>query len=95
MNIRTDSDIKKQAEELFEEFGLSMTSAVNMFLRQAVREKSIPFNITLNTELRKEDDKRQRASWLKRLDTLTELSEDEELIYIPRSNEMRGPVDLS
>jgi DNA-damage-inducible protein J len=50
MNIRTDSEVKKQAEELFEEFGLNMTTAVNMFLRQAVRERRIPFSITLKKQ---------------------------------------------
>lgn len=48
MNIRMDSDIKKQAQELFAEFGLDMTTAVNMFLRQAIRQKGIPFELRLN-----------------------------------------------
>ena len=48
MNLRIDKELKKQAEELFESFGLTMTSAINMFLKQAVREKSIPFRISHN-----------------------------------------------
>jgi len=50
MNIRTDVEIKKQAEAFFAEFGLNMTTAVNMFLRQVVRTKSIPLNLSLNPE---------------------------------------------
>ena len=48
MNIRIDKDIKKQAQKLFSEFGLDMTTAINMFLRQAIREQKIPFELKLN-----------------------------------------------
>lgn len=48
MNIRMDSKIKQQAQHLFAEFGLDMTTAVNMFLRQAIRERRIPFELKLN-----------------------------------------------
>ncbi len=49
LNIRTDREVKESAERLFEELGLNMTTAVNMFLRQAIRENRIPFELTLNT----------------------------------------------
>ena len=48
MNIRMDEDIKRQAQHLFAEFGLDMTTAINMFLRQAIRERRIPFELKLN-----------------------------------------------
>lgn len=48
MNIRMDRKIKKQAQHLFAEFGLDMTTAVNMFLRQAIRERRIPFELRLS-----------------------------------------------
>ena len=47
MNIRMDSEIKAQAQKIFSEFGLDMTTAINMFLRQAVRERGIPFDLHL------------------------------------------------
>jgi len=47
MNIRMDSEIKAQAQALFAQFGLDMTTAVNMFLRQALRERGIPFELRL------------------------------------------------
>lgn len=47
LNIRTDKAIKEQAEKIFEELGLNMTTAVNMFLRSAVREHGIPFDLKL------------------------------------------------
>ena len=47
-NIRIDKDIKDQAEEIFNELGLNMTTAVNMFLRTAIREQGIPFELKLD-----------------------------------------------
>lgn len=49
LNIRTDKEIKLAAERIFEELGLNMTTAVNIFLRQAIRENGIPFDLKLNT----------------------------------------------
>jgi DNA-damage-inducible protein J len=49
LNIRTDKEIKEQAEMIFSELGLNMTTAVNMFLRTAVRERGIPFELKLDT----------------------------------------------
>lgn len=46
INIKTDSELKKQAEELFADLGMNMTTAFNIFMRQAVRENRIPFEIT-------------------------------------------------
>ena len=46
VTLRMDEGLKSQAEELFSELGLSFSSAVNIFLRQAVREQQIPFQIS-------------------------------------------------
>ena len=48
LNIRTDKDIKDQAEEIFNELGLNMTTAINIFLRTAIREHGIPFELKLD-----------------------------------------------
>lgn len=48
LNIRTDKNIKDQAEEIFNELGLNMTTAVNIFLRTAIREHGIPFELKLD-----------------------------------------------
>ncbi len=44
-NIKIDPVLKQESQELFESFGLSLSSAINMFLRQAVREQAIPFRV--------------------------------------------------
>ena len=49
VSFRIDSNIKNQADKLFAELGLNMTTAFNIFLRQAVREGAIPFQVTVNT----------------------------------------------
>lgn len=47
LNVRTDKAIKAQAEEIFNELGLTMTTAINLFLRTAIREHGIPFDLKL------------------------------------------------
>ncbi len=49
VTIRIDENLKKQAEELFSDFGLSFNAAMVMFTKQSVREQRIPFEITRNT----------------------------------------------
>jgi len=48
LNIRTDKDVKEQAEQLFAELGLNMTTAINLFLRTAIRKRGIPFDLLLD-----------------------------------------------
>lgn len=45
INVRVDENVKKQASELFEELGLDMSTALNLFLRQAISYGGIPFEI--------------------------------------------------
>ena len=45
-NITIDSDTKAKAQELFADFGLDLSTAINIFLRQAIRENAIPFPIS-------------------------------------------------
>lgn len=49
MNIRMDSNVKKQAQEIFSELGMDTTTAINIFLRQVIRTHSIPFPLELDT----------------------------------------------
>ncbi len=50
VNIRIDDALKKKADILFEELGLNMTTAINIFVRQTVRQGGIPFEITTQTD---------------------------------------------
>ena len=43
-----DDELKAQADALFEELGMSLSTAFNIFLRQSVREQQLPFCVTKN-----------------------------------------------
>ena len=45
--IRIDADIKKQATDLFNDLGLDMSSAVNLFLHQCVLRGGLPFRVEM------------------------------------------------
>ncbi len=49
VTIRMDTDLKKQADELFNELGMNISTAFNIFVRQALREGRIPFEISLSS----------------------------------------------
>ena len=48
ISIRMDSELKTQADALFAELGMNLTTAFNIFVRQSLREGRIPFDISLN-----------------------------------------------
>lgn len=48
ISIRMDSELKAQADALFAELGMNLTTAFNIFVRQSLREGRIPFDISLN-----------------------------------------------
>lgn len=48
ITIRIDSELKNEGEVLFNDLGISMTAAITAFIKQAVREQSIPFKLTKN-----------------------------------------------
>lgn len=48
VTLRIDEQLKKQADELFSDFGLSLNAAMTMFIKQSVREQRIPFEISRN-----------------------------------------------
>lgn len=48
LNLRIDSQLKKQAESIFENLGISMSSGVVLYLKSVVREQGIPFDVKLD-----------------------------------------------
>ena len=56
LNIRTNKEIKDQAEAIFNELGLNMTTAINIFLKTAIREHGIPFSLTLSSAVLSRDE---------------------------------------
>lgn len=50
MSIRTDSELKKQAEDVLSKLGMTMNGTINMFLQQIVRDRAVPLSLSLSSE---------------------------------------------
>ncbi|SNL75710.1 type II toxin-antitoxin system RelB/DinJ family antitoxin [Streptococcus pneumoniae] len=48
MSIRLDSEVKGQAQQVFNNLGMDMTTAINIFLRQAIQYQGLPFDVRLD-----------------------------------------------
>lgn len=77
IHVSVDETLKKEAEQLFDDLGLNMTTAITIFLQQSVSSQSIPF------EIKKENRRTERAitdvksgKILGGFDTIYELMED-------------------
>ncbi len=79
-NISIDADVKKQAQELFAQLGMDLSTAINIFLHQSIRTKSIPFVITAevpNDETRRAIENARSGVGLSRgFNSVSELMED-------------------
>lgn len=49
LSMRVDSALKAQAEEVLSGIGMTMTGAFTMFLKQIVREQSVPLSLSLDS----------------------------------------------
>ena len=78
VSLRMDSELKRQAEELFADLGLNMTSAMTMFLRQAVRTQGIPFGL----------------SRLPNAETLEAMLETERMLHDPSAKRYRTKEEV-
>ena len=48
MSICLDSEVKEQAQQVFNNLGMDMTTAINIFLRQAIQYQGLPFDVRLD-----------------------------------------------
>ena len=48
MSIRLDSEVKEQAQQVFNHLGMDMTTAINIFLRQVLQYQGLPFDVRLD-----------------------------------------------
>ena len=64
LNIRMDEGLRKKAEDILDELGLNMSSAVNIFIRQLVRQGGLPFTPTLTTQRTAGDEMQERIDAL-------------------------------
>lgn len=79
-SIKIDQDLKKESQALFDSLGLNLSSAITLFLKQAVREQAIPFRIGApvpNAEtVRAIEEARQGMGLSRGFSTVVELMED-------------------
>ena len=80
MSIRTDSELKAQAEDILSKLGMTMNGAINMFLNQIVRDRAVPLSLSLSTKatlytdlLRAKQDRENGARYLTADDILAEI----------------------
>ena len=76
--FRSMKKVEKEAEKLFSDFGLDISTAVNIFLRQSIRENCIPFNIQKEVP---------------NADTLAAMKESEDMIAHPEKYKGYHDVD--
>lgn len=62
INLRIDDDIKKKAEIACDEIGISMSTAINIYLKKLGREKRIPFEVSVDPFYSEENMARLRKS---------------------------------
>lgn len=81
-SVRTDALLKKQADLFFENVGMTMSTAINLYLRKIVLEQRIPFEISLPQLTPESQAALQEAEELKKpgvgktFKTIDELRED-------------------
>jgi len=70
VNIRIDDDLKEQAEVFLEELGFTFSSVFNVFIKQAMRERRIPFDIDMRSLYPSGDYQLTKAELLIRADEM-------------------------
>ena len=62
ISFRVDDEIKKKAERTFDDIGISMSAAINIYLKTVVRENRIPFELSADPFYSDENMSRLRES---------------------------------
>ena len=52
VNVRVEPDIKKQAEDILDKLGISVSAFINMTYRQVIMKRGIPFSVQLPSEIK-------------------------------------------
>ena len=83
VNVRIDGDIKADAEAIFSDLGLTPSTAINLFYKQVIRTKSIPFplkaeipNRKTKRTLKEAEKMEKHPEKYKKYDSVEELMED-------------------
>jgi DNA-damage-inducible protein J len=55
LNIRIDRNLKAEADQVFNALGMNLTTAITVFVKQAVRQRKIPFEVALDSGVSMQD----------------------------------------
>ncbi|SND90445.1 addiction module antitoxin, RelB/DinJ family [Streptococcus pneumoniae] len=79
ISIRLDSEVKEQAQQVFSNLGMDMTTAINIFLRQAIQYQGLPFDVRLDENrklLQALTDLDQNRNMSQSFESVSDLTED-------------------
>ncbi|HET1820016.1 TPA: type II toxin-antitoxin system RelB/DinJ family antitoxin [Streptococcus pneumoniae] len=79
ISIRLDSEVKEQAQQVFSNLGMDMTTAINIFLRQAIQYQGLPFDVRLDENrklLQVLTDLDQNSNMSQSFESVSDLMED-------------------
>lgn len=79
ISIRLDSEVKEQAQQVFSNLGMDMTTAINIFLRQAIQYQGLPFDVRLDENrklLQALTDLDQNRNMCQSFESVSDLMED-------------------
>ena len=79
MSIRLDSEVKEQAQQVFNHLGMDMTTAINIFPRQAIKYQGLPFDVRLDDHgklLQVVTDVEQNRNMSQPFESVSDLMED-------------------
>ena len=81
---RIDPDLRAQSEALFAELGMSLGTAINVFLKKAVRVGGFPFDVSLDTPTRETIEAMLEAERIAKDTTIEPLNVDQALEALKR-----------
>ena len=79
LNVRVDENLKRSAERVYNELGMNLTTALNLFLRSSVRYGGIPFDLRLDQDYRTKEEMKS--------DILSKVAESEAAIAAGNTRE--------
>ena len=96
MTVRMDSNVKKQFDQLCQQFGMSANTAINIFVNQVIRSRSIPFVISATDDATERAEVRQEAlNAFQAARMQAEVNEDNELSLDDINREIKATTKMA
>lgn len=76
VRARIDEEVKKNAEEIFDDIGITTSQAINIFFKKVIRERGIPFELKLPTKRLENSIKEAKSNQTVKYSSIDEMMED-------------------